>query len=113
MNVLFAIGTGLMFGIGVYQVLRRDQIKQAMGFYTLFTAVNLFLLAVGAFDGQVPAYTDQVEAGGSPADPLVQALILTAVVISFGSFSVLLGLVNVSSRRYETIDSDEMDGLKG
>jgi multicomponent Na+:H+ antiporter subunit C len=115
MNDLFAIATGIMFGMGVFQLLRRDLIKTTMGFYILFTAVNLFLLAVGVFDGEVPAYvnpeTNQVE-GGQSSDPLVQALILTAIVISFGSYALLLGLVNIASKRFNTVDSDHVDNLQ-
>jgi len=40
MNVLFALATGAMFAMGVFQILRRDLIKVAMGFYILFTAIN-------------------------------------------------------------------------
>ncbi len=112
MNVLFAIATGVMFGMGIFQLLRRDLIKSAMGFYILFTAINLLFLAVGAFNGTVPAYTTVLDRG-QPSDPLVQALLLTAIVISFGSYAFLLGLIAVSSRRYQTIDSDSVDHLKG
>jgi multicomponent Na+:H+ antiporter subunit C len=115
MNDLFAIATGILFGLGVFQLLRRDLVKTAMGFYILFTAVNLFILAVGVFDAEVPAYvnsaTNEVE-GGQASDPLVQALILTAIVISFGSYSLLLGLINVVSKRFDTVDSDEVDNLQ-
>jgi multicomponent Na+:H+ antiporter subunit C len=112
-NTLFAIATGIMFAMGIFQLLRRDLIKTAMGFFILFTAMNLLLLAVGAYDGQVPAY---LEAGAAPArqpsDPLVQAFILTAIVISFGSYALLLGMIAVTSRRFNTVDSDEIDQLK-
>jgi multisubunit Na+/H+ antiporter MnhC subunit len=40
-------------------------------------------------------------------------LILTAIVISFGSYALLLGMINISSRRFKTIDSDSVDQLKG
>lgn len=112
MNVLFAIATGAMFGLGAFQLLRRDLVKSAMGFYILFTAINLLFLAVGAFDGSVPAYTDELSKG-QPSDPLVQALLLTAIVISFGSYAFLLGLINVASRRYKTVDPDQVDQLQG
>lgn len=120
MNDLFAITTGILFGLGVFQLLRRDLIKTAMGFYILFTAINLFILAVGAFDGTVPAYVEPQTATtvaeavpeGEPSDPLVQALILTAIVISFGSYALLLGLINVASKRFRTVDSDQVDNLQ-
>lgn len=112
MSILFAVTTGLMFGLGVFQMLRRDLVKAAMGFYNVFTAVNLFMLSAGVFDGQVPAYTDQA-ANGQPSDPVVQSLILTAVVIGFGSYALLLGMINVAANRFKSVDSHEVDQLKG
>ncbi|MEM6530502.1 MAG: NADH-quinone oxidoreductase subunit K, partial [Chloroflexota bacterium] len=66
MNIVFAVTVGTLFGLGVYQVLRRDLIKAAMGFALLFTSVNLLLLAVGAYDGTHAAYTNL---GDDPSDP--------------------------------------------
>jgi len=114
MNNLFAIATGGMFALGVFQILRKDLIKAAMGFYILFAAINLFLLAVGAFNGQVAAYVDGTnQPAVQTSDPLVQALILTAIVISFGSYALLLSFIAASSRRFKTADSDNLDQLKG
>jgi multicomponent Na+:H+ antiporter subunit C len=112
MNVLFAVATGFMFALGVFQLLRRDMVKAAMGFYILFTAINLLFFAVGAFDGREPAYAQNV-GRSAVSDPLVQALILTAIVISFGSYAILLGLISTSARRYKTADLDQLDNLKG
>ncbi|MBK8026243.1 MAG: NADH-quinone oxidoreductase subunit K [Chloroflexi bacterium] len=109
MNAIFAIVTGVMFGLGVYLLLRRDLVKTAMGYYVLFTAINLFFLAVGVFDGTTAPYVGNE---GQPSDPLVQALLLTAIVISFGTYALLLGMINVASRRYGTIDSDGLDELR-
>ena len=111
MNIVFAVTVGTLFGLGVYQVLRRDLIKAAMGFNIMFTSVNLLPLAVGAYDGGVAPYTDLAERA-QPSDPLVQALVLTAIVIGFGSFALLLSMVNVVSRRFNTIDSDNVDQLQ-
>ncbi|MFZ4815281.1 MAG: sodium:proton antiporter [Phototrophicaceae bacterium] len=113
MSVLFALAIGIFFGVGVFQLLRRDLIKAAMGFGILFTGVNLFILAVGAYDGQVAPYADLIaQSQRVPSDPLVQSLLLTAIVIGFGSYAMLLAMVNVISRRFHTIDSDEMDELQ-
>lgn len=111
-EVIFAAAIGALFALGVFQLLRRDLIKSAMGFAVLFTAVNLFLLAVGAYRGEASPYTTNLEAGLKTSDPLVQALILTAIVVSFGSYALLLGMIYVVSRRYRTADSDEMNNLK-
>ena len=112
MNVIFALATGVMFGLGAFQLLRRDMVKSAMGFYILFTAINLLFFAVGAFNGKGPAYAETA-AHMSVSDPLVQALILTAIVISFGTYAILLGLIATSARRYKTADLDTLDHLKG
>jgi multicomponent Na+:H+ antiporter subunit C len=121
MGAIFAIVTGILFGLGVFQLLRRDLIKVAMGFFILFTAINLFLLAVGTFDGQVAPYVqpgtferlEDAVPGGTPSDPLVQALILTAIVISFGSYALLLGMLNVVGKRNTSINADDLNDLKG
>jgi multicomponent Na+:H+ antiporter subunit C len=120
MNEIFAIATGILFGLGVYQLLQRDLIKVAVGFYILFTAINLFFLASGIFNGTVPAYVvsekvstaTEAVPNGQSSDPLVQALILTAIVISFGSYALLLGMINIASRRFRTIHTDEINYLK-
>ena len=110
-DFFYAVTLGALFAIGVFQLLRRDLIKSVMGFGLLFTGVNLFLLAAGAFRGDVSPYTKNVEQGLQTSDPLVQALILTAIVVSFGSYALLLAMVNVASRRYGTVDSDEVNNL--
>ncbi|MFN8451939.1 MAG: sodium:proton antiporter [Anaerolineae bacterium] len=112
MNIVFALATGVMFALGIFQLLRRDMVKSALGFYILFTAINLFFFAVGAFNGVAPAYAQNVDKT-TTSDPLVQALILTAIVISFGSYAILLGLIAASARRYKTADLDTLDRLKG
>ena len=64
------------------------------------------------FEGDFAPYVSNVEAGRSTSDPLIQALILTAIVVSFGSFSLVLGFVNIISRRYDTVDSNDINKLK-
>lgn len=111
-NLITALAVGFLFAVGVFLLLRRDLIKAAMGFSVLFNAVNLVILAVGAFRGNVAPFTTNFQEGRTPSDPLVQALILTAIVVSFGSYALLLGMVNLISRRFHTVDSDEVVNLK-
>ena len=112
-DFLYALALGILVAVAVFQLLRRDLIKAAMGFSILFASVNLYLLAVGAFDGDTPPYTNEVAAGGTPSDPLVQALVLTAIVVSFGSYALLLSFIDTIARRSETLDSDEVNDLVG
>lgn len=110
MEFLTALSIGILFGIGVFQVLRRNLIRSAIGLIILANAVNLFLLSAGAYDGVVPAYVNTLSRAHS--DALPQALILTAIVISMGATAFMFAVLIVISGRYGTSDSDAVNGLK-
>jgi multicomponent Na+:H+ antiporter subunit C len=109
MNLLTSLAIGVLFAAGIYQILRRNVIRAAIGLVLLSNAVNLFLFSAGAYTGQAAAYST---ATAQISDPLPQALVLTAIVISMGGFAFVLSLLYVISTRYRTSDSDEVKGLK-
>ncbi len=109
MEILTALAIGISFGIGIFQLLRRNLIRSAIGIIIISNAVNLFLLSAGAYQGEVAAYTNVV---GQRADALPQALVLTAIVISVGGFAFVLEMLYILSIRYHTSDSDEVNRLK-
>lgn len=109
MELLTALAIGAMFAVGVFQLLRRNVIRSVIGFVILANAVNLLLLASGAYAGSVAPY---LGLDGVRSDALPQALILTAIVISMGGFAFILGMVYMISVRYHTSDSDEIRGLR-
>ena len=109
MELLTAVSIGLLFATGIFQLLRRNVIRSAIGLMILANAVNLFLLTTGAYDGVAPAYTTET---GVRSDALPQALILTAIVISMGGTAFVLSMLYIISARYKTADMDEVDNLK-
>jgi multicomponent Na+:H+ antiporter subunit C len=109
MELLTAVSIGLLFAIGIFQLLRRNVIRSAMGLMILANGVNLFLLTTGAYAGVDPAYTTEI---GVRSDALPQALILTAIVISMGGTAFVLSMLYIISARYKTADMDEVDNLK-
>jgi len=109
MELLYAIAIGLMFGIAVFQLLRRNFNRVALGVIILSNAINLFLLSMGATNGEVAAYA---AATGQRSDALPQALVLTAIVISLGGLAFVLAMMYILSIRYNTTDTDEVDRLK-
>jgi len=109
MNILTALVIGFLFAAGIFQILRRNVFRAAIGLVLISNAVNLFLFTAGAYNGQVPAYAS---VAGQYSDPLPQALVLTAIVISAGGFAFVLSLLYVAAARYKTSDSDEVQGLK-
>ncbi len=109
MDLLKAIAIGAMFGVGIFQMLRRNVIRSTIGLIIISNAVNLFLLSTGAYQGAVAAYANVT---GQRSDALPQALVLTAIVISMAGFSLVLALLYVLSMRYRTADSDELAELR-
>ena len=110
MELLTALAVGALFGIAIFQMLRRNMIRSVIGLTLLGAAINLFLLSTGAYQGAVAAYA---EATGQRSDALPQALILTAIVISMGGVSLVLAMIYVLSARYRTSDVDEVNQLRG
>jgi multicomponent Na+:H+ antiporter subunit C len=109
MELLTALAVGTLFGIAIFQMLRRNVIRSAIGVILLGNAINLFLLSTGAYDGVVAAYAETV---GQRSDALPQALVLTAIVIAMGGLALVLAMLYIVSARYETSDLDEVTGLK-
>ena len=110
MELLTALAIGALFGIAIFQLLRRNMIRSVIGLTLLGSAINLFLLSTGAYEGVVAAYA---EATGQRSDALPQALILTAIVISMGGISLVLSMLYVLSARYRTSDVEDVNKLRG
>ncbi len=110
MEMLTALAIGALFGIAIFQILRRNVIRSVIGLILLGNAINLLLLTTGAYQGVVPAYTDAI---GQRSDALPQALVLTAIVISMASITLVLSMLYVLSARYRTSDLDEINELQG
>jgi multicomponent K+:H+ antiporter subunit C len=94
MLLLLSLGIGTLTGCGLWLMLRERTFDTILGLTLLSYAVNLFIFAMGRVKvGAVPI----VEAGktftlANTADPLPQALVLTAIVISFSMTAVLLAI---------------------
>lgn len=87
MEALFASAIGVLAAVGVYLMLRQRSFPVILGLTFLSYAVNLFLFASGrlALDA-----APIIGTGDRYADPLPQALVLTAIVISFGMTAVIM-----------------------
>ncbi len=92
MELVIALGIGVLAGCGVWLLLRPRTFQVIIGLSLLSYAVNLFIFVMGWVRGGVAPFT---EAGANVdparfADPLPQALVLTAIVISFAMTALLL-----------------------
>ena len=110
MTTVLAIVAGLLFAAGIYLMLRRSIVKLALGLSLLANAANLVIfVSAGLTRGQPPLVPDgaSVPPDGA-ADPLPQAMVLTAIVIGF---SVLAFTVTLMHRVYQELGSDDLDEL--
>ena len=98
--LMLAILVGVLFTCGTLLILQRGQIKVVLGLALYTHAVNLTLFSSGELTHGAPAIIPhegdlaQILAAQVFADPLPQALILTAIVISFGITAFLVVLVS-------------------
>ena len=103
MTLLLILTAGLLCACGTYLVLGRQLSRVVIGVGLLGHGVNVLLVLSGG-DGGEPAFV-----GGDPgefADPLPQALVLTAIVITFGVIAFLLAL---AFRSWRLTEDDEVE----
>jgi len=110
MELVLALAIGALTGSGVWLVLRPRTFQVTMGLSLISYGVNLFIFTMGrlAIDAE-PVLPN----GGAPdparlADPVPQALVLTAIVISFAMTSLFLVILLASRGLTET---DHVDGV--
>lgn len=87
MEALLAIAIGWLTACGIYLMLRMRSFPVMLGLTLLSYAVNLFIFASGRLVINQPAIIDKAAPGYT--DPLPQALVLTAIVISFAMSAVI------------------------
>ena len=96
MESLMAVLIGFLFGAGVYMMLANSRVRLLIGILLVSAAVNLLIFTAAGLTKAKPALIPEYEQTlQTPyADPLPQALILTAIVIGFALFAFTLVLVH-------------------
>ena len=107
-----------LFLIGLYcAVVKKNIVKIVIGLAIMETAVNLFLILLGyKKDGTPPIidkHTNMLDFLAQAADPLPQALVLTAIVIGLGVIALAIALCIRLYEKYGTFDITEIRRLKG
>jgi multicomponent Na+:H+ antiporter subunit C len=101
---------GVLFGCGVYCLLRRSVVRLVIGVLLLSQGANLLVfLSGGLTRGSPPMVASGAKVPDAPfADPLPQAMVLTAIVIGLGLIAFLLTLV---FRAHEAVGSDDINSF--
>lgn len=110
MIVMLAFVIGGIYAAGLYMMLRRSITKLIIGLSLLSHASNLLIFTTGGLvRARPPIIADDAATIVAPfADPVPQALVLTAIVISFGVTAFALVLLH---RTYLTVGTDDLDEL--
>lgn len=137
-NVLLSLTIAVLFGLGTFLILRKDVIKVIIGLSIISHAVNVLIVSTGLFNGEKAPIIDGHDSAGSSniifndmpdknllapvvtntkdvvfVDPLVQALVLTAIVIGFSITAFILILAYRIHEEYGTTDITELKRLWG
>lgn len=107
MELIMAVGIGIVTACAVFLLLRGRTFSLVLGLSMLSTAGNLFIFSMGRLrPGAPPIVTVGAE---GYADPVPQALVLTAIVIGFGMTGFIMALA--ARMRHQT-GSDHVDGVE-
>ncbi|GHE20713.1 Na+/H+ antiporter subunit C [Halomonas urumqiensis] len=111
MEPLMAVAIGLLYAAAIFLMLRRSIVKLVIGLMLLSNAANLLIFtSAGMTRGAPPLIPDGMPGPlGTIADPLPQAVVLTAIVIAFGVLAFAVVLIR---RAYEIVKADDLDKMK-
>lgn len=110
MELLLAFLVGTLFSVSLYFILHRHLFKVILGLILFGLATNLFLFVAGGISLGESAIieADQVSATASQADPVPQALLLTAIVIGFGLQAFAIVIIRKVYQAFNTNNMDEL-----
>nr|WP_029214589.1 Na+/H+ antiporter subunit C [Kallotenue papyrolyticum] len=111
MTVVLALVIGGLYAVGIYLLLQRNLARVIIGLALLTNAANLLIFTVGGLVRARPPLvpTDASRPATPIADPLPQALILTAIVIGFG---VLAFFMVLAYRASQAVGSDDLNAMQ-
>jgi multicomponent Na+:H+ antiporter subunit C len=110
-ETVLAFVIGGLYAAAVYLMLRRNVVRLVIGLALIGHATNLLIFtSAGLTRGRVPLVPEGAQAPpGVVADPLAQAFILTAIVISFG---LLVFVVVLLYRAHQAVGSSDVDDMR-
>ncbi|MFF2178149.1 MULTISPECIES: Na(+)/H(+) antiporter subunit C [unclassified Lysinibacillus] len=108
MEIMMAFVIGFLFMAAIYLILSKSLLRIIIGTGLLSHGAHLLILTMGGLGGEAPPVLK--EGAKTFADPLPQALILTAIVISFGVTAFFLVL---AYRSYQELETDDISLMRG
>ncbi len=115
MELILALFIGFLFAASTFSLLRRSIFRLVIGIMLLGQAANLLVFTSGGLTkGNPPVIPgDREILSGAAADPLPQALVLTAIVIGFGVIAFTIALLHRAGNSVGSDDLNEFDKTEG
>lgn len=110
MILLLSLVIAVVFGSGAFLILQRDLFRVVVGIVLISNAAILFIISAGLTRGEPPIYP--LPDGATIADPLVQAMALTAIVISSSVSALLLSLVYRLYVAHDSVDIEDVSAAE-
>jgi multicomponent Na+:H+ antiporter subunit C len=110
MTLIVSLAIGVLFAAGSYLLLQHDFIKVVGGTILISHSVNLFIMVSGLSRGNEPIYP--LVPGEEISDPVVQAMVLTAIVISFGVSALLISLIYRVYVSHRSVDIEHVSDFE-
>ena len=106
MILAVSLAVAVMFGSGAFLVLQRDLLRVVVGIVLISNSASLFIVATGLMRGEPPILP--LPEGSSASDPLVQAMAITAIVITSSVAALLLALIYRLYISHDTVDLEDI-----
>ena len=106
MNLFLALVVAVLFGTGASLLLKPDLFRVVAGLMLISNAASLTVIASGLRRGQAPIYP--LIPGEPIADPLTQAMTLTALIIGFATTALLLAMAYRIYTTHRSVDLDDL-----
>ncbi len=111
MEIVAALTVGALVAIGIWLLLDRNLVRVVLGVVVIGNAINLGVLTAGRFGSRAAAFVAQGEVPLQAANPLPQALVLTAIVIGFALFVFALAVLKRTWETHGTTETDRVTAL--
>lgn len=110
MTPIYALAAAAIVACAIHMILSRNLVRILLGLALLSTGVNLALFVAGGIASrQPPLIADDAKTLGPSADPVAQALILTAIVIGFALTVILAAIVLRGRRTMRSLDARDLN----
>ena len=111
MEILVSLTIGALVAIGIWMMLDRGLLRVVLGVVVLGNGVNLAVFSAGRLDGRAAAFVTEAGAPALAANPLPQALVLTAIVIGFALFVFALAVLERSWALHGHVETDRITAV--